>query len=29
MDLDARPVIHLLLHVLVPLAIALLFFRTQ
>ncbi len=29
MDLDARPVIHLLLHALVPLAIALVFFRPQ
>ena len=29
MDLDPRPVIHLLLHALVPLAIALVFFRPQ
>ena len=29
MDLDTRPVIHLLLHALVPLAIALMFFRPQ
>jgi hypothetical protein len=29
MDLDARPIIHLLLHALVPLAIALAFFRER
>jgi hypothetical protein len=29
MELDARPILHILLHALVPLAVALLFFRGQ